>query len=38
MKGNNQPPDKKDGSKPAESNVDVFNILNSMLKPVFCFF
>ena len=30
MKGNNQPPDKKDGSKPAESNVDVFNILNSI--------
>jgi len=30
MKVNNQPPDKKDGSKPAESNVDVFNILNSI--------
>jgi len=30
MKGNNQPPDKKDGSKPAESNVDVFNIINSI--------
>ena len=30
MKENNQPPDKKDGSKPAESNVDVFNIINSI--------
>lgn len=30
MKGNIQPPDKKDGSKPADSNVDVFNILNSI--------
>jgi ATP-dependent Lon protease len=29
MKGNNQPPDKKDGSNPT-SNVDVFNILNSI--------
>jgi len=30
MKENNQPPDKKDGFKPGESNIDVFNILNSI--------
>jgi ATP-dependent Lon protease len=30
MKGNNQPPDKKDGSTPVENNIDVLNFLNSI--------
>jgi len=28
MKGNNQPPDKKDGSKPVESNIDILNSID----------